>query len=183
MKILLTGFQPFGEDKFNPTESLALHFGGFSLPVVQKKCFTRWKELYENSLPDAIVMLGQAGGSSEIRLERIAINLDDYSIPDNEGNLAKEEMIIPSAPAGYFSTLPLSQIYRILKAEDIPVQYSLSAGTYICNHLFFQVMHYLTQSEKKIPAGFIHVPPSMEFKILSRMIELIQSLLEDFVKR
>ena len=180
MKILVTGFHPFGDDSVNPSELVAKNFGGFSLPVVRGKCFESFKVVFQKINPSAILMLGQASGSQEIRLERIAINLDDFRIPDNEGNQPKEETILPNGPAGYFSTLPLSKIYRILNKKQIPVQYSLSAGTYVCNHLFYRVMNFLTNENRVIPAGFIHIPPDWEITELIKAIkEVVQVIRRD----
>lgn len=177
MSILVTGFQPFGGFEVNPSEQIAHFFGGISLPVVRYKSFQVLMEAYQDLQPDAIIMIGLAGCSEMIRLERIAINLDDYQIPDNEGNQPKEERIISNAPDGYFSTLPLKKIYDKLANQQIPVQFSLSAGSYICNHLFFQVMHYLTQNQIRIPAGFIHIPDQMTIDQLQHAFTLVSQSL------
>lgn len=178
MKILVTGFHPFGDDKVNPSELVAFHFGGLSLPVVRGKCFESFREEYQKIKPNAIIMLGQANGTQEIRLERIAINWDDFRIPDNEGNQPKEEIILPYGPGGYFSTLPISEIFRKLSEKQIPVQCSLSAGTYVCNHLFYRVMHFLSLENQGIPAGFIHIPPDWEMTILIKAIKEVVQVIE-----
>ena len=176
MKTLLTGFQPFGGSLQNPSGLLAKHFGGIVLPVVRQKSFDILMESFEIIKPDAILMLGQAQGIEQINLERIAINLDDYSIPDNDGNQPKEEKIIKDAPDAYFSTLPLGLIHAKLTNHQIPNRYSLSAGTYICNHLFFQVMHFINSNQKNIPAGFIHIPVNMEWECMRKAVQLTLSL-------
>jgi pyroglutamyl-peptidase len=179
MSILVTGFQPFGDFSVNPSEELARHFGGISLPVIRTKAFDTFKEAYLTRYPEAVLMIGIAGGSYKIRLERITINLDDYSIPDNAGNQPIDEKIVTSAPDAYFSTLPLRKIVEELDAHKIPVQLSLSAGSYLCNHLFFQVMHYLSQQKRKIPAGFIHIPDTMEKEILHHAFDIILGILQN----
>lgn len=179
MKILLTGFQPFGKDNVNPTEQLAGYFGGIVLPVVRYACFENFKKQFLVMKPKAVVMLGMAGESKEIRIERVAINLDDYKIPDNHNNQPKNEPIVPGAPAAYFSTLPIQPIFNSLLTEKIPVRYSLSAGSYICNHLFFQVLHFLEENHLNIPSGFIHFPhPDMDWETMKKAVDIILSEVE-----
>jgi pyroglutamyl-peptidase len=173
MPILVTGFQPFGDFLANRSEQVAQIFGGISLPVVRTKSFDVFRERFQSLSPEAVIMIGIAGGSDKIRLERIAINLDDYSIPDNDGNQPIDQRIIPDAPDAYFSTLPLRKIFEALTDQQIPVQLSLSAGSYICNHLFFQVMHFLAHQNDKIPAGFIHIPDIMDLEILKKAFEIV----------
>jgi pyroglutamyl-peptidase len=173
MSIVISGFQPFGNFAINLSEQVALHFGGISLPVVRYKSFDILKETIHVTNPLGVIMIGIAGGSDKIRLERIAINLDDYSIPDNEGNQPKEEKIIHNAPDAYFSTLPLRIYEEKLRQVDIPVQYSLSAGSYLCNHLFYQVMHYISEQKRNIPAGFIHIPETFDLRSLITAFDII----------
>lgn len=172
MSILITGFKPFGGAETNPTELLANHYKGQTLPVVRGLAFETLLEAFERVNPTAILMLGQASCTDHIRLERIAINLDDYPIPDNAGNQPKEEKIIIDAPDAYFSTLPLRTIFDELQKHGIPVELSLSAGSYLCNHLFFQVMHFVKGLKRNIPSGFIHVPPMMERKTMIQAIDI-----------
>jgi len=171
---MLTGFQPFGKDSINPTEQLAECFGGIVLPVVRYDCFEIFKHYFEIRKPKAVIMLGMAGGNKDIQIERIAINLDDYSIPDNQNNQPMNESVVPKAPTAYFSSLPIQSILNRLSEEKIPVRYSLTAGSFICNHLFFQVMHFLETNHLNIPAGFIHFPhPDMEWEIKKRSLSVI----------
>jgi pyroglutamyl-peptidase len=175
MSILVTGFQPFGDFSTNLSEQVARLFDGISLPVVRTKSFDVFRDMFLILNPEAVIMVGIAGGSDKIRLERIAINLDDYPIVDNEGNQPIDQKIIKDAPDAYFSTLPLRKIFENLNAHQIPVQFSLSAGSYLCNHLFFQVMHFLALQNNKVPAGFIHIPPTMEIEILKNAFEIVSS--------
>lgn len=108
--------------------------------------------------PDIILLLGEAGGRFAIAPERIAINLDDFPIPDNAGNQPREERVVESGPAAYFSTLPLVEIQAALREKGISVALSNTAGTYVCNHLFYRVMHHLVQTKNPAQAGFIHIP-------------------------
>ena len=120
--------------------------------------------------------------------ERVAINIDDYAIPDNAGNQPKGEPIVTGGPVGYFSTLPIEPIVGQLKQADIPAEISNSAGTYLCNHLFYSVMHELAINEQAISAGFMHLPylheqavePRLDRPSLSRLtlIEVVRLALD-----
>lgn len=136
--------------------------------------------------PDIIIMVGQAGGRKEISLERIAINLDDSKIPDNHGVTPLNDPISIFGPVAYFSTLPLQEISYELQKANIPVALSNTAGTYVCNHVFYSVMHELEQlNNNQIKAGFIHVPYetnqvinkentfSMDLDIITHALEII----------
>ena len=115
-------------------------------------------ELLRSNKPDIVIMLGEAGGRYRVNPERIAINIDDFRIPDNAGNQPKDEPIIDGGPAAYFSTLPIRGITdRIVKAH-IPAAISNSAGSYLCNRLFFSVMHAINVEGWATRAGFIHLP-------------------------
>jgi pyroglutamyl-peptidase len=112
-------------------------------------------------------MMGEAGGRFRITPERVAINVDDFRIPDNTGNQPRGEPIAEGGPAGYFSTLPIRAITdRLLKAR-IPAAISDTAATFLCNRLFYSMMHFIATEELPITAGFIHVP-YMHEQVLSR---------------
>ncbi|MBE0699068.1 MAG: pyroglutamyl-peptidase I, partial [Anaerolineaceae bacterium] len=111
-----------------------------------------------NHLPDAVICLGVAAGRPAVSLERIAINLLDFPIQDNSGIQVIDEPVIPGGPSAYMSTLPLREIYNALKNSGIPVELSLSAGSFLCNQTFYLLMHFLSNSKSQIPAGFIHLP-------------------------
>jgi pyroglutamyl-peptidase len=183
VSVLITGFQPFGEVLSNPSEQIAEFFGGITLPVVQNKAFEIVKHRVQQINPTAILMTGLGRGSEKLQLERIAINLDDYPIPDNEGNQPREQKIILTGPAAYFSTLPIQVIHQALSAQSIPVQFSLSAGSYLCNHLFFQVMHFLSENQMTIPAGFIHIPDKMTPEELQSAFSTILSVISEELYR
>lgn len=167
MKLLVTGFEPFGGETRNPAgEILSLlprRRAGLSitklvLPVVfgesAKKAGAAIRELG----PAAVLMLGQAGGRPDVTVERVAINLDDARIPDNRRKRPVDRPIDPSGPAGLFSTLPVRAMVETIRAAGIPASISLSAGTFVCNHLLYSVLRQLSLESPRAIAGFIHLP-------------------------
>ena len=160
-KILVTGFEPFATSSLNPSSEIVKALKGDDLvsailPVVFGQASSQLKELIDLHKPTAVLCLGQAEGRSAMTPERIAINLDDARIPDNAGNQPKEQKIIANGADGYFSTLPIEQIVTSMKAAGIPASISLSAGTFVCNHIFYVLQDYLKDSS--ITSGFMHVP-------------------------
>jgi pyroglutamyl-peptidase len=126
------------------------------LPVVFGVASARLRELIELHKPTAVLCLGQAEGRSELTPERIAINFEDARIADNAGNMPKSQQIVTGGPDGYFSTLPIEDMVMAMKAAGIPASISLTAGTFVCNHLFYSMQDYLKTSG--VPSGFMHVP-------------------------
>ncbi|WP_332399194.1 pyroglutamyl-peptidase I [Vibrio metschnikovii] len=169
-KVLLTGFEPFGEDSLNPSQALLnakeqLHVTGVEvigcvLPVARYQATEVAINAIKTHQPDLVLMFGQASGRAAITPERVAINLDDYRIADNAGHQPIDEAIIADGPAAYFTTLPVKAMVEDLQQAGIAAEVSYSAGTFVCNHLFYAVQHYLSQ--KDIRSGFIHVPPLPE---------------------
>ena len=160
-KILVTGFEPFATSSLNPSGEIVKALIGDDLvtailPVVFGQASSQLKELIDLHKPTAVLSLGLAIGRSEITPERIAINLDDARIADNAGNQPKEQRIIANGADGYFSTLPIEQMVTSMKAAGIPASISLSAGTFVCNHIFYVLQDYLKNSS--INSGFMHVP-------------------------
>jgi len=172
MKILLTGFEPFGPVRVNPSEQIVRRLAeearkdGESdvlaevLPTEFAAAERRVRRLIRKHRPDAILCLGVAPKRRTISLERVALNLDDDSLPDNAGRRRNGRLIVSKGPAAYWSTLPLDRFHRRLSKRHIPVSYSNHAGTYICNHVFYVARHEVEQSGRIIPCGFIHVPPA-----------------------
>jgi pyroglutamyl-peptidase len=142
-----------------------------ALPVVRFEAEAVTIERIRSSKPDIVLMLGQAANRARVTPERVAINVDDFPIPDNEGNIPPCEPIVGDGPVGYFSTLPIQAIVSELKARHIPAAISNSAGTYLCNRLFYRVMHCIATEDLRIQAGFIHVPYLHE-QILDKTLEL-----------
>lgn len=168
MKILITGFEPFNGSEVNPSHQLLLRLGkviipGVSLvtallPVVHKSASAALRSSLESHTLDSVICLGQASGRSEISIEKVAINLLNFSIPDNEGIIIKDKKIYDDGPDAYFSTLPVNELVDHLTNLKIPIEISYSAGTYLCNQVFYTLMHNLDKTGSKIPAGFIHLP-------------------------
>ncbi|MFL7893549.1 MAG: pyroglutamyl-peptidase I [Anaerolineales bacterium] len=168
MKILLTGFEPFDNSPINPSEQIihalaneptsSVQIESAVLPVDLKLGPAALLYAVKASEPEAIICLGQASHRSVISIERVAVNLLDFRMPDNAGNQVEDRPIKPNGPAAYFTTLPIRKISSALKANGIPAELSLSAGTYLCNQVIFTLLHYLKEQDRKIPAGFIHLP-------------------------
>lgn len=164
--ILLTGFEPFDGESINPSWELVKVFNDMIIDdyhIISKLLPTIFYESSEILLkylkeykPKIVLCFGQAGGSNSIRLERVALNLNDARIPDNRGNQPNDELVIPDGPVAYFAKLPLKLIYDKLKENNIPVSISLSAGSYVCNHVFYYLMHVIHNTE--MIGGFIHIP-------------------------
>ena len=168
MKILVTGFEPFGESPLNPSQMLVESLSendqeGVTLikevlPVDQAKAPERVVLLINQHLPDAILAFGLAMSRSKISLERVALNLQDFRIPDNKGVTVMDQPIQSEGPAAYFSTLPLQEMLTALQSKGIPAELSLSAGTYLCNLVFYTIMHNLSERPSNVLAGFVHLP-------------------------
>ncbi len=167
MQILLTSFDPFGEDKTNSScevmKTVADKIGNANIvklmvPTVFDKSISVVVDAIKTVKPDAVICLGQ-GKCNEINLERVAINIDDARIKDNEGNQPIDRPIAQGGPSAYFSTLPIKAMLKAISAVEIPAVISNSAGTFVCNHLMYGVLDYLCKSNEKTIGGFIHVPP------------------------
>lgn len=166
MKLLLTAFTPFDGERINPAlEAVKLvkdRIGNLlivklEVPTVFGKSIDTVREAIEREKPDFVLSIGQAGGRAEITPERVAINLDDARIPDNEGNQPIDETIFPDGENAYFSTLPVKAMVEAIRKEGLPSSLSNSAGTYVCNHLMYGILYYLDK-RPGMKAGFIHVP-------------------------
>ena len=160
-KILVTGFEAFDKSALNPSAEIVKALKGDDLvtailPVVFGQASSKLKELIQLHKPTAVLCLGLAVGRSEITPERIAINLDNARIADNAGNQPLEQRIIAGGPDGHFSTLPIEKMVASMKVAGVPASISLSAGTFVCNHIFYVLQDYLKESN--IPSGFMHVP-------------------------
>lgn len=170
MKILVTGFDPFGGEKINPALEtikrlpdtiLGAQIIKLEIPTVVGKSLAKIKEAVEKENPDVVLSIGQAGGRSEITVERVGINIDDCRIPDNEGNQPIDEPVVKGGPAAYFVTIPIKAIVENIKAHNIPASISNTAGTFICNHVCYGIAHLAatrTAAGKPMKSGFIHIP-------------------------
>lgn len=166
-RILLTGFDAFDGETVNPSwEAVrALHgrrVGGHlvvarQLPTEFAASLRQLKAAMRELKPAIVLGVGQAGGRAQLSLERVAINLQDARIPDNAGTQPIDEPVITGGPAAYFSTLPLKVMLAALQAADLPAEISHSAGTYVCNHIAYAMLH-LAAKRRGVRAGFIHIP-------------------------
>lgn len=166
MKILVTGFDPFEGEPTNPSIEAVKRIDEnienaevtkLEIPTVFHKSAHVLEEKIKNPKPDVVLSIGQAGGRSDVSIERVAINQDDARIADNEGNKPIDETIKEDGENAYFSTLPIKKIVEEIKKENIPASVSNTAGTFVCNHIMYQGL-YLAEKYKNIKAGFIHVP-------------------------
>ncbi len=171
MKILVTGFDPFGGEAVNPAyEAVKLlpeNIAGarivkLEIPTEFERSMELLEEAIERERPDAVISVGQAGGRAEITPERVAINLADARIPDNAGNQPEEEPLVQGGPAAYFTTLPLKEMVKNVQDSGIPCRISYSAGTYVCNSVMYRVLHLAQSKQDSFLAGFIHVPYATE---------------------
>lgn len=167
-KLLLTAFEPFDGEPINPSgeaaravQNLPIENGMVEvlvLPVARFQCEDIVLEYLRRTKPDIILMLGQASRRFRVTPERVAINVDDFPIPDNTGHQPQNEPIVPGGPVGYFATLPNGAIVAALKTAQIPAALSNSAGTYLCNRLLYRVLHTIAVENLPIRAGFLHLP-------------------------
>ena len=167
MKILVTGFEPFGGECINPAfEAVKLLPKVISgaeivvelMPVVFRKCGDVLRKAVVFHSPGAVLCVGQAGGRSGITVEKVAINLAEGRIPDNDGQLLLGEAIQANGPAAYFSNLPVKAMVRNIKAQGIPASISYTAGTYVCNNIFYHLLYMIDRDFPHMRGGFIHVP-------------------------
>ncbi|HEY3289473.1 MAG TPA: pyroglutamyl-peptidase I [Anaerolineae bacterium] len=172
MKILLTGFEPFGGSPVNPSiqvvnalasdpiENIVLHAA--MLPVTQDSGPATLVHAIESFKPDTVLCLGQNSGRSALAIERVAINLMDYAIADNSGALVTDKPIVADGPAAYFVTLPVRALLSAIREAGVPAELSLTAGTFLCNQVLYTALHHIAMNALPIRAGFIHVPPLPE---------------------
>lgn len=166
-RILLTGFDPFGGESINPSwEAVhALHgkrIGGhqivaLQLPTEFAGSLRVLKAAMRELMPAIVLGVGQAGGRQQLSIERVAINVQDARIADNAGAQPVDEPVIAGGPAAYFSTLPIKAMLAALQAHGLPAEVSNSAGTYVCNHIAYAMLH-LAAKRRGVRAGFIHIP-------------------------
>ena len=169
--LLVTGFECFGGERINPSweicNRLPRTLGGYRIETVRVPCeFRRAIEVVAEAIeryqPVLVLCLGQAGGRTHVSVERVAINVDDASIQDNGGWQPIDEPIATNAPAAYFSTLPVKAMAAAMREARVPAEVSNTAGTYVCNHLMYGVLHYLAGTGNAARAGFVHVPYAEE---------------------
>ncbi len=189
MKVLITGFDPFGGEQINPAwEAIKLlpdniesiEVIKLEIPTVFNKSINVLLAGIEEHKPDAVICVGQAGGRYDITTERVAINLDDARITDNEGNQPIDEKVYSDGDSAYFSNLPIKAMTDAIKSSGIPASVSNTAGTFVCNHIMYGLLYHINKSGVTKKGGFIHVPyipeqvinkpnlPSMGLDIISK---------------
>lgn len=171
MKILVTGFTPFGGETVNPAweavKALLDRIGIWEVERLEVPTeFLRAGEVLTEAVrrlrPDAVLCVGQAGGRDAVTPERVAINKMDASIPDNAGFQPEEQSVVPDAPAAYFATLPIKTMAAAIRAGGLPAAVSNTAGTYVCNCLMYRLLHLAATTYPEMRGGFIHVPYALE---------------------
>jgi pyroglutamyl-peptidase len=167
MKALVTGFEPFGGDPVNPAldalPCLPSRLGHLEiatrvLPTVFGRSLEALDAALKTTHPDLVLCVGLAGGRAALSLERVAINLDDARIPDNEGRQPIDRAIVPGGPAAYFTTIPIKAAVAALREAGLPAIVSNTAGTFVCNHVFYGLMHRAATAWPGLRGGFLHVP-------------------------
>jgi pyroglutamyl-peptidase len=190
MKILLTGFEPFGKATLNPSGEIVKQISGENivtaiLPVAYAKSAERLMQLIAEHNPEVVICLGQAEGRTQITPERIAINLDDARLADNEGVMRNEMPILLDGPVAYESTLPIKEIVKAINNTGVPAAVSLSAGAFLCNHVFYVAQDHFKGT--KVRSGFVHVPlmdeqaeefPGLPTMPLEQMVTAVRAMLE-----
>jgi len=169
--VLVTGFEPFGGDPLNPSQEIARALDGrviagrrvvgAVLPCVFGDSLVELRRLLRQHRPERVVCLGLAAGRAEITPERIAINVDDARLPDNRGAQPVDRPVVRGGPAAYWSRLPIKAIVAALRERGIPASVSQTAGTFVCNHVFYGLMHALRR-RRGVRGGFVHVPCTPE---------------------
>lgn len=203
MKVLITGFDPFGGEKINPAwkavRALPDNIDGIEvvklqIPTVFKKSAKKLFENIDSVKPDVVICVGQAGGRYEFSVERVAINVDDGRIPDNDGYQPVDSPVFEDGENAYFSTLPIKAIVEEVKKAGIPAAVSNTAGTYVCNHIMYSLLYYLNKNNLNIKGGFIHVPfipeqvvekkntPYMELTRITKALEISIKAIRDYEK-
>lgn len=164
--LLLTGFEPFGGESVNVSWQVAQALHGERLaghrvvacqvPTTFGAALERMEEALRSHRPRHVLCLGQAAGRADLSIERVAINLDDAIIPDNAGQQPIDHPVVPGAPAAYFTRWPIKRMVQAARQQGVAASVSLSAGSFVCNHLFFGLMHRLRRS--RVVGGFMHLP-------------------------
>ena len=198
MKIIVTGFDPFGGEKINPSiecvkalpEIEGVELIRLELPTVFKESAKRLNEVINDVKPDAVLSVGQAGGRDGITMERIAINVDDARIPDNISQQPIDEEIQVEGEAAYFSTLPIKRIVKAIREAGISAEVSNSAGTFVCNHIMYQSLFAATKADKPFKAGFMHIPfipeqttdkPSLPLEESTKALQIAIETIRDYI--
>lgn len=187
MKVLVTGFDPFGGDKVNPAyeavKKMPAEIAGaeiikLEVPTVFGKSSQVVREAIKEHQPEIVICVGQAGGRSAVSFERVAINLAEARIPDNEGNQPFDTALEEDGPAAYFTTLPIKAMTKNVQDHGLPAYISYTAGTFVCNDIMYRLLHVLHTEFPTIRGGFIHVPFSPD-QVIERPVGTASMSLSD----
>ena len=198
MKILLTGFDPFGGESINPAwEAVKLVQAPAGVELVKREIPTVFGEsaacllrAVEEERPNAVLCVGQAGGRAKITPERVAINLKDARIPDNAGQQPVDEPVCAEGPAAYFATVPIKAMAEAMEQVGVAAEISNTAGTFVCNQLMYALLHAAAEKKLSLSGGFIHVPflpqqaegtdkPSMPLDLMVKGLEAALTAMRD----
>lgn len=167
-RVLITGFEPFGGEDVNPSWEAAravaaeppagLTVEAVRLPCVFGTALEELRDAVRRTDPAIVLCTGQAGGRSGLAVERVAINVDDARIPDNAGCRPVDRPVVDGGPAAYFATLPVKACVAAARTAGVPAAVSQTAGTYLCNHVFYGLMHLLATEHPGVRGGFVHLP-------------------------
>lgn len=201
MRILVTGFDPFGGEPVNPAfEAVKLlpdaiagaEIVKLEIPTVFGKCDVVVEAAIESKKPDVVLSIGQAGGRFDITVERVAINIADGRIADNDGNQPIDQVIRADGENAYFATVPVKAMVERIRAKGIPSSVSYTAGSYVCNYIMYCVAHSIAKRHPGLRSGFIHVPfmpsqaigkpvntPTMSIETIAKALEAaIEAIVE-----
>lgn len=189
MKILVTGFDPFGGESINPAEEavkrIKEEINGakiikLTIPTVREKSLKAIENAIQIHKPDIVISIGQAGGRFDITPERIAINIDDFRIKDNDGNQPTDEPVRKDGEIAYVTSLPVKAMVEHMKKNEVPASVSYTAGTFVCNHVMYGVLYMIDKKYPNIKGGFIHIPYTTSQVIDKRNIPYMS--LDEIVK-
>lgn len=194
MRALVTGFEPFGGDAINPSllavSRLKRRIGGIAVHTARLPCSFAQSaaalgEAIEEARPDIVLCVGLAGGRAELCLERVAINVQDARIRDNDGGQPIDKPVVEDGPAAHFASLPIKACVAEMRKAGLPAAVSNTAGTFVCNHIFYALMDMVAHQPRPMRGGFLHVPyipeqvarlgaaPSMALEDIVQGIEII----------
>ncbi|WP_069167093.1 pyroglutamyl-peptidase I [Nocardia altamirensis] len=188
--VLVTGFEPFDGATDNPSWAAAAlleqrqpvadtRIVAVELPCVFDTSLAELRAAIAEHEPELVICLGLAGGRTDITPEQVAINLDDARIPDNAGGRPIDRPVVPGGPAAYFAGLPLKASIAAMTAIGVPASISYSAGTFVCNHVFYGLRHFIATESPGLRGGFVHLPPNLPIpRLADGLSELIRTCLE-----
>lgn len=201
MKILVTGFDPFGGESINPAIEAVKNLPDrikdadiikLEIPTVRYKSLDKIKEKIEEVNPDVVLSIGQAGGRSAISIERVGINIDDFRIGDNEGNSPVDEKVYEDGNDAYLLSLPIKAMVENVRKHNIPAEISNTAGTFVCNHVAYGVAYFKDKYFPNLRTGFIHIPflpeqvtnkanmPSMDLEVITKgLVYAIEAIVDN----